>query len=107
MASGASELPLLSSYSHLGFPRVSRLSYSTVLSSGMDSSSVSSRFVSQNDVEEARKRRNEQWKAAYARSAFHLTIVQEVQADSPNLDSAKSRLHHLPKKYLTAGASQR
>ena len=30
---------------------------------------VGSRFVSQNDLEEAKARRDEQWKAAYARCA--------------------------------------
>ncbi|KZT30508.1 hypothetical protein NEOLEDRAFT_1053795 [Neolentinus lepideus HHB14362 ss-1] len=33
----------------------------------LSSGSVGSRFVSQNDIEDARKRREEQWKAAYAR----------------------------------------
>ncbi|KIJ45637.1 hypothetical protein M422DRAFT_250945 [Sphaerobolus stellatus SS14] len=32
-----------------------------------DLGSVSSRFVSQSELEEAKKRREEQWKAAYAR----------------------------------------
>jgi len=37
------------------------------LSSGV----VGSRFVSQDDIESAKARRDEQWKAAYARSIFH------------------------------------
>jgi len=36
---------------------------------------VGSRFVSQNDLEEAKARRDEQWKAAYARCAAHKTYV--------------------------------
>jgi hypothetical protein len=31
------------------------------------SGSVSSRFVSQNELDEAKKRKDEEWKAAYAR----------------------------------------
>src|SRR5580693_1637012 len=34
---------------------------------------VGSRFVSQSEVETARARREEQWKAAYARFAVHLS----------------------------------
>jgi hypothetical protein len=33
----------------------------------LSSGSVGSRFVSQNDLDEAKKKREEQWKAAYAR----------------------------------------
>ncbi|TFK57157.1 hypothetical protein OE88DRAFT_102664 [Heliocybe sulcata] len=33
----------------------------------LSSGSVGSRFVSQNDIDDARKKRDEQWKAAYAR----------------------------------------
>jgi hypothetical protein len=34
---------------------------------------VGSRFVSQSDIETAKARRDEQWKAAYARFAFDLS----------------------------------
>jgi hypothetical protein len=36
---------------------------------------VGSRFVSQNDLEEAKARRDEQWKAAYARCAASIVII--------------------------------
>lgn len=41
-------------------------------------SGVASRFVSQTDIEAARSRREEQWKAAYARFAANLPITPSL-----------------------------
>ena len=50
---------------------------------------VGSRFVSQNDLEEAKARRDEQWKAAYARCAVFLTsIIRHVKLKRARLGQA-------------------
>jgi hypothetical protein len=49
---------------------------------------VGSRFVTQSDVDDARARREEQWKAAYARLTqlfvVHLTCAEQTFFSSPS-----------------------
>lgn len=46
---------------------LSNMAEPTPLTGLQTSGSVSSRFVSQNELDEAKKRKDEEWKAAYAR----------------------------------------
>lgn len=71
------------------------------------SGSVSSRFVSQNDIDEAKKRKAEEWKAAYARYVFRVMrlrlIVTVLNACYSgwvkNRRRRKRKLHMIPGHY--------
>jgi hypothetical protein len=66
---------------------------------------VGSRFVSQTDIEAAKARREEQWKAAYARSAQILPLMRSLTLTGlqNKKGSAKSRHHNLQKTRTMAG----
>ncbi|KAG8887510.1 hypothetical protein FRB98_009526 [Tulasnella sp. 332] len=75
----------------------------------LSSGSVGSRFVSQNDIDAANATRDEQWKAAYARLTFSVTIVvlytilRLIAMCTKDLD--KNRLHD-PKRMHTMTMKQ-
>lgn len=68
-----------------GFPSVSA------------SGPVGSRFISQNDLEEAKARRDEQWKAAYARCAADTALTQSTMTHEAILGSDRFLRHSLRK----------
>jgi len=69
--------------------------------------SVGSRFVSSNDIETAKARRDEQWKAAYARQASSPCSGVKRQADHKFAGLAKSLLLSQWKIHLMGEVWQR